>query len=171
MLFIFGFWCDCWKCQSHICFKLSFILSMAPQISDTVRQCIVVWHNEHHKSPAEIAVLAGCSIRTVFYILSYHCDFDTVHNPHVLRNHGCSCALDVGDLNYLFSLIETRPKIYLDEQQDELFINRNIDICIPTISHSLHCVAITHKGVAPLAREWNELLRATWQAEYGDSPA
>jgi transposase len=74
-------------------------------------------------------------------------------------------------LNYLISLLEARPKIYLDELQEELFTARDVDVSIPTISCALHRWEMSNKTVASTALERNELLRATWQAEYGDIPA
>ncbi|KAF9521949.1 hypothetical protein CPB83DRAFT_733998, partial [Crepidotus variabilis] len=75
------------------------------------------------------------------------------------------------DMNYMASLIHARPKIYLNEIQEELLVNREIDICIATLSRALRNWQISHKQVASAALEWNELLRAIWQAEYGDIPA
>ena len=70
----------------------------------------------------------------------------------------------------MISLLEARPKIYLDELQEELFTAQDIDVSIPTISRALHRWEMSNKTVASTALERNELLRATWQAEYGDIP-
>jgi hypothetical protein len=77
----------------------------------------------------------------------------------------------MGDMNYLASIIDARPKIYLDELQQELLLHRNIEVSISTISRALQRLAISRKKVSHEAIERNELLRATWQAEYGDIPA
>jgi hypothetical protein len=34
--------------------------------------------------------------------------------------HGQSRKLDTGDMNYIAALIDARPKIYLDEVQEQL---------------------------------------------------
>ena len=47
----------------------------------------------------------------------------------------------------------------------------DVDVSIETISQALRGLALTHKEQANKAAEWNEMLRATWQAEYGDVPA
>jgi hypothetical protein len=77
----------------------------------------------------------------------------------------------MGDINYITSLIEARPKIFLDEVQEKLSHHCGQEVSISTLSRTLHRIQITHKKVASEALERNELLQATWQAEYGDIPA
>ena len=143
---------------------------MAPRIPEALRRRILVWHHEEQKTPAEMATLAGCSLRAVYYILSYDRDYGTVYNPFA-RTVGRSRALSYGDLNFLVSIIAAKPKVYLDELQDELFTYRDVEVSIPTISRALQRWEISNKAVSTAALERNELLRATWQAEYGDIPA
>ena len=144
---------------------------MAPQVSDFMRARIVFWHNEKQIPPKEIADLAGCCVRTVYNILAYHRDYNTLRDPSTQGTHGRSRSLNMGDMNYIASLIDARPKIYLNEIQEELLNHRDVFVSIPTLSRSLRRMALTHKKVANSALERNELLRATWQAEYGDIPA
>jgi len=144
---------------------------MAPQISDEMRARIIVWHHEQHLSPQEIADLAGCCVRTVYNVLSYHRDFGTLRNPSTRGPHGGERSLNTGDMNYISSLIDAQPKIYLDEIQEELLNRRNVLVSIATLSRALRRMAITNKQVANTALERNELLRATWQAAYADIPA
>ncbi|EDR02986.1 uncharacterized protein LACBIDRAFT_331921 [Laccaria bicolor S238N-H82] len=75
------------------------------------------------------------------------------------------------DMNYLIALIAARPKVYLDELQEELYASRNADVSIATISWALRHWEMSNKHVASEALERNELLQAIWQAEYGDIPA
>ncbi len=130
----------------------------------------MVW-SEEGRSPEEIADLAGCSRRSVFRILAYHGKYGTIQNPFTEHTHGRFHELDMGDINYITSLIAARPKIFLDEIQDNLSLHRGRDVSISTLSRTLHQIQITHKKVASEALERNELLWATWQAEYGDIPA
>ena len=143
---------------------------MAPILSNEMRQCIITWHCKQHISASDIHTLAGCSLRTVYYILQFHRDYGTVDNPFAGPRGGVRC-LDMGDINYLSSIIDARPKIYLDELQQELLLHRNIDVSISTISHALQQLAINQKKVSHEAIEQNKLLCATWQAEYGNIPA
>jgi hypothetical protein len=144
---------------------------MAPQISDEMHARIIVWHHEQHLSPQEIADLAGCCVRTVYNVLSYHRDFGTLRNPSTHGPHGGEHSLSMGDMNYISSLIDAQPKIYLDEIQEELLNRRNVLVSIAPLSCTLHCMAITNKQVANAALERNELLHATWQAAHADIPA
>ncbi|KJA12885.1 hypothetical protein HYPSUDRAFT_115252, partial [Hypholoma sublateritium FD-334 SS-4] len=75
------------------------------------------------------------------------------------------------DMNYSLSLTQAKPKIYLDELQEALYENRAVDVSIPTISRALRQWEISNKQVASAAIERKEILRATWQAEYGNIPA
>ena len=151
-------------CLSHPTF-------MAPQVSDEMRARIIVWHDEQHLSVQEITGLVGCCVQTVYIILSYHCDYNTLRDPSTCRPHGADHSLNMGDMNYISSLIDARPKIYLDEIQDELLNRRDVFISISTLSCTLHRLSMTHKHVANEALKRNELLRATWQAAYADIPA
>ena len=48
---------------------------MVPQVLDEMHVWIIVWHDEQHLSAQEIAGLVGCSVQTVYNILSYHHDY------------------------------------------------------------------------------------------------
>jgi len=145
---------------------------MAPQVSDEMCARMVVWHEERHFSPKEIADLAGCSVRTVYYILSYNREFNTLRDPFTRgAHHGRPRTLDTGDMNYIAALVEAQPKIYIDEVQEQLLRARDVLVSIPTLSHALRHMALTNKQVANAALERNELLRATWQAAYANIPA
>ncbi|KAI9059852.1 hypothetical protein FKP32DRAFT_1527376, partial [Trametes sanguinea] len=66
--------------------------------------------------------------------------------------------------------LQANPTLYLDELQTQLSEARGVDVSIATISRTLHRIALTHKTVSKSSAERNELLRATWQAEYGGIP-
>jgi transposase len=127
--------------------NLSLSRSMAPHLSREMRERIIVWHYELQKSPPEIAQLASCSVRTVYNVLSLHRDFDTVDNPFA-QPRGRSRALNTGDMTYIASLLDARPKMYLDELQSELALHRDVDVSLTTISRALRRLAINHKKVA-----------------------
>ena len=93
---------------------------MAPPISEDMCRHMLVWYHEQQKTAPQIALLAGCSLRAVYYILSYDRNYGTINNPFA-QTVGRTQGLNTGDLNYLISLLEARPKIYLDELQEELF--------------------------------------------------
>jgi hypothetical protein len=76
----------------------------------------------------------------------------------------------MADINYLYSLVTANPTLYLDELQDQLYAVHDIYVLITTIWRALHQLAVTHKTVSAASSECNELLRATWQAAYGEIP-
>lgn len=87
---------------------------MAPPISQDMQNRILAWHQDLHLRPKEIATLAGCSVRSVHYIISYYIDYGTAKNPFA-RTVGRTRSLNIGDMNYLVSWIAAHPKVYLDE--------------------------------------------------------
>src|SRR6266511_4327851 len=117
---------------------------MAPHISQNMRERMVVW-SEEGRSPEEIAHLAGCSRCSVFRILAYHREYGTIQNPFAKHTHGRIRELDMGDINYITSLIQARPKIFLDEIQENLSHHRGREVSISTLSCTLHQIEITHK--------------------------
>ncbi|GBE83747.1 hypothetical protein SCP_0508030 [Sparassis crispa] len=141
---------------------------MALHTSRELRELMVSWRGI--KSIQEITALAHCSPRTVNEVFRIHRDYGVVQNP-LAHPRGAARILNTGDVNYISSLIAAKPCIYLDELQEELYIHRNIVVSLATLSRTLRRSALSHKQVSKEAMERNELLRATWQAEYGDIPA
>ena len=143
---------------------------MAPSTTIEMRKAMVRWRFEQHKTALEIAVLSGCSERTVYEVLRLHRDYGQVTNPFA-RTRGRPRILDNGDMEYIHALLQANPVLYLDELQEQLFAARDKDVSLATLSRAIRRLAMTHKRVSKTAAERNELLRATWQAEYGDIPA
>lgn len=142
---------------------------MAPHTTTEMRERMVVWHSELGKSTAEIAELAGCSQRTVQEVLRLHRETGNVRNTFA-QHRGGPRSLNQGDITYISSLLAANPTLYLDELQIKLAETRHVDVSISTLSRTIRRLAITHKKVSKAALERNELLRATWQAEYGNIP-
>lgn len=148
---------------------VTFISAMAPQITPQLRERMVFWRYEQHKKASEIAVLTGCAESTVYEILRLHRDFGTTTNPFRCQ-HGHPRVLDLADNNYIYSILKANPCLYVDEIQQRLFEVRNVEVSIATVCRVIWRLAITHKHVAKEALERDELVRAAWQAEYGDIP-
>jgi len=74
-------------------------------------------------------------------------------------------------VDFISSLLAANPCLYLDELQDRLATDRDTHVSISTVSRAVRNLALRRKRVSAAAMERNELLRATWQAEYGDIPA
>ncbi|KAG1743852.1 hypothetical protein EDB19DRAFT_1633141, partial [Suillus lakei] len=75
------------------------------------------------------------------------------------------------DTEYIHALLQANPVMYLDELQEQLLTAWNKDISLATLSRATRRLGLTHKDISKTATERNELLRATWQAAYGDIPA
>ncbi|KAH9957722.1 hypothetical protein BGW80DRAFT_1126005, partial [Lactifluus volemus] len=71
------------------------------------------------------------------------------------------------DLQYIQSILEARPTMYLNEIQGKLFQNREIVVSLATLSRTLRRLSLSSKAVSKEALERDELLRATWLAENG----
>ncbi|KAF8625708.1 hypothetical protein AX17_006784 [Amanita inopinata Kibby_2008] len=121
--------------------KPQLIMMLSPE----VQHLIVEWRLVHWKSHEEIALIAHCSVWTVYNVLNY-------------------C------LGYISGLIDACPKIYLDEIQEELAINCGVIVSLASVSWALHCQALSHKNVLHAALEKNEELQLAWIAEHGDIP-
>ena len=119
---------------------------MAPHLSWEMQEHINVWHYELHKTTPEIAQLASCSVCTMYNVLSFHCDFDTVDNSFA-NSCGRARALDKGDMIYLALLLDAQPKAYLDELQSQLALHHDVDVSLATISCALCQLAVSNKKV------------------------
>jgi len=155
--------------EDHLFIVCPLSLVMAPLTSNEMHEKMVIWWSKQHKTAAEIAGLASCFESTVYDVLRLHREYGQVTNlyAHPSRPH----ILQMADIEYIHSLWLANPALYLDELQEQLLSVRDVDVSLSTISHTIWGLALTHKHISKTAAERNELLRATWQAEYGDIPA
>ena len=106
-----------------------------------------------------IAQLANQCEKTVKNVLKTYQDYNQPINPFICppsHKH----VLDHDDLNYIKSILLTKPALFLDEIQDKLFVVRDVEVSISTLSHTLNRLVMTHKAVV---KEQNEHLCAMWQ--------
>ncbi|EUC54457.1 DDE family endonuclease [Rhizoctonia solani AG-3 Rhs1AP] len=80
---------------------------------------------------------------------------------------GCSRILSTEDKNFILSLLQARPSLYLDELQAALYTHRAVNVSLSTISRALVAAAYSRKSISREALERNEALRAAWQAQWG----
>jgi len=140
-----------------------------PHLSTELRELIVVWRHEQDKSVLQIAELADCSSSTVYEVLRLHREYGTASNPNA-HARGRPRVLDTAAKDYIASLLEANPVLYLDEIQERLYEAQDIHASIATISRAVRQLGISHKSVSTEAAERNEILRATWKAAHGDIP-
>jgi hypothetical protein len=67
---------------------------------------------------------------------------------------------------YIESLLERTPDIYLYEIQEELILNRGVEASIPCISTSIHRCGYTRKKLSVPAAERDEVLRTEFREAY-----
>ncbi|KAG1878835.1 hypothetical protein F4604DRAFT_1499008, partial [Suillus subluteus] len=94
--------------------------------SQEMRQNIVFWWFEQHRTALEISQLAQCSEKTVYNILRLHQDYGQVTNPFACCR-GCPHILDTIDTEYIHALLQANPAMYLDELQEQLLTAQNED--------------------------------------------
>lgn len=140
---------------------------MAPHLDQQLRERIVSWRINDKKTAPEISALANCSEATVYEVLRLHRVFGQISNPY-RQQRGRPRLMDQGDMNYVYSILEANPSLYVDEIQQSLFQARNVDVSIATICRALKRLAVSHKKVAREALERDEMVRAAWLADYGD---
>ncbi|KAI0311170.1 hypothetical protein OF83DRAFT_1042045, partial [Amylostereum chailletii] len=59
---------------------------------------------------------------------------------------------------------------FLDEIQDRLDQQLGIHVSLATVSRAVCGLALTHKHISKEAMERNDVLRAQWDAQWGDLP-
>ncbi|KAH9974442.1 hypothetical protein BGW80DRAFT_1155581, partial [Lactifluus volemus] len=80
------------------------------------------WFYDFELPVKEIVLLSGHSQSTDYTILQLYNTCGTVTNPLACHT-GRKCLLDPQDLQYIQSILEAQPTIYLDKIQGKLFQN------------------------------------------------
>ncbi|KAF9071913.1 hypothetical protein BDP27DRAFT_1198563, partial [Rhodocollybia butyracea] len=140
-----------------------------PHLSREMKQCIVRWYYELDYGANEISKLADCSISTVYETLQTWRQYGDVENLYRQRPGRRRC-LDQHAVNYISSLIQANPTLYLDEIQHELEAALDTEVSLSTIYRTLVRIAISSKKISKEAVERDELLLATWMAVNGTTP-
>lgn len=138
-------------------------------LSREMKQCIVRWHYELDYGANEISKLANCSTSTVYDILQTWRQYGDVENLY-RQSPGRRRCLDQHAINYISSLIQANPTLYLDEIQHDLEAALDVNVSLSTIYRTLVRIAISNKKISKEAAERDELLRATWMAVNGITP-
>ncbi|KAG2060983.1 hypothetical protein BDR06DRAFT_871365 [Suillus hirtellus] len=106
---------------------------MASHLRSQLSECIVAWCYGHGKSAQEIAELADYSEHTIYDILPLYRNFGQNPNPFSCQN-APPCILELDNVNYIYSILEANPGLYIDEIQQQLHSIHNVDVLIATIS-------------------------------------
>ena len=84
-----------------------------------------------------------------------------IHTP----NQDMVRVLTPADEDYIRSLMEARPSIYLDEIQEGLLAEHEVRVFIPTVSRTLARMGRSKRSLSRKAAECNERLQALWELE------
>ncbi|KAF9034761.1 hypothetical protein BJ165DRAFT_1332373, partial [Panaeolus papilionaceus] len=95
--------------------------TMTAPLSDDLKQHIISWYFDPDSPMTMDAIqqLAGCSIGAVYNTISNYQNYGQTSNPFPDRR-GCPPTLTDDDSNFLLSLLEANPALYLDELQQRL---------------------------------------------------
>ena len=84
---------------------------MTPPLDWQLQEHIVLWWYIDKLPVEDIAHLARCSTSTVHNILSH---FQAAGDPSTYARSGCPCILEVDDINFIHTLVQDNPVIFLD---------------------------------------------------------
>ena len=97
---------------------------MAPQITQQLHEQIIFWQYQEYKTVSKISSLIGCTEKTVLNILHLYRNFGQVNNLYK-HERGRPRVINTGDMNYISSILEANPTLYVDEIQQRLFEARD----------------------------------------------
>ena len=119
----------------------------------------------------DVARAFSVSLDFVHRVVSLHKHYGQVTDP-CAQPQGGHRILTSEDDNYIRSLIEERPTIYLDEIREKLVTEHGVNISLATISRTLARLQCSKKSLSRRAAERNEELRILWESktatEYDD---
>lgn len=138
---------------------------MTPPLSRELRWLLVYWYNDLGWDAEECSRVSNRSVSSVYRVIRCFRERGTVDNPRFAS--GRPRLLSTEDKNFLLSLLQARPSLYLDELQSALLAERGVDASLATVSRVLVAAAFSRKSIAREALERNEALRAAWQARWG----
>ena len=115
----------------------------------------------------EVADIFNVSPTFVHCVVDLHRKHGQVTDPYAQPRRGHR-VLTLADEDYIRSLIEARPSIYLDEIQEGLLTQREVYVSIPTVSRTLARMGCSKRSLSRKAAERSERLRALWELEIAE---
>lgn len=135
---------------------------MPRRFSDDLKARVPVLFYDHHLDVRTICKYLGMKKSLAYNILNQydnHLDSGIPVHTHSKRS-GRPRTLNAIDEQFIFSLIEHCPCLYLDEIQDALLQARRINVSIPLLFRTLKKLEITRKVVSVKAIERDEVRRS-----------
>lgn len=128
---------------------------MYPYLSPEMHVSVVQWFYRDKLPVHHIATLARCSQDSVYQAIWNQTNFGTSFHPNGHSQHHPR-ELITGDIQYILSILQASPTLYLDEIQTWLFTTCYVSVSLSTISRTLYRIGYTHKATANEAAEHNQ---------------
>lgn len=127
----------------------------------------VLFHAQHFKVK-EICEILGVKKSMVYQALIYYRDYGISHNPHARNHAGRPRGLTATDTKLVYSVLQRRHTVYLDEIQKALREDRGINASVPTMCRTLRRLHFSRKCTSVRALERNDMLRAAFMNRIAD---
>lgn len=138
-------------------------------ISVDLKARIPVLRYEQHFEVKEICKILGIRKTTVYKVLQFHREHNSVLNPHADRYRvRRPRMLATSHINFIQKLLNQDKDLYLDEIQDRLKAEYGIRPHVATLSRTLRRLHFSHKKTTPRAIEQDNVRRAIFMNEIGD---
>ena len=134
-------------------------------VSKDLKARIPTLHQSGYKVN-EICEILGVQKSLVYQTLQYHQLYGIPYNPFAQAT-GRHRILTPIDLGFIRLLLAHHHTLYLDELQEELRVQRNLHVSLPTLMRTLRHLHFSNKRVSVQALERNDLQRAIFMNKIG----
>ncbi len=131
------------------------------KVSTDLKARIPVLFLDQGRSVAEICEILGVAKSMVYQTLAYIREYGTLQNP-LARRGGRPRILTGEHIEFIRTLLDEKPTLYLDEIQDNLARTFGISVSLATLVRTLRRIRYSSKAVVKAAAERDELLRAAY---------
>lgn len=139
---------------------------MVAAYSPDLRGRIVQYYHQG-ETMRTVADTFNVSVGFVHHVVDLHRKYGQITDPYAQPRRGHR-ILTLADEDYIRTLVEARPSIYLDEIQEELLTERGAGASLATISRTLTRMQCSKKSLSRRAAERNEELRTLWELEVAE---
>jgi len=117
---------------------------MGRAISEDLKRRIVLMYETDGLTMEVISERLHVSVGLISKVVHLHRLYGQVTDPFSHRT-GCPSVLENDDLQFISTILDANPGLYLDEIQDKLANVRNIHVSIASIARALHRLDLTRK--------------------------
>ncbi|KAF5317766.1 hypothetical protein D9619_012502 [Psilocybe cf. subviscida] len=130
-------------------------------VSPDLKARIPVLKHAHGYTVQEIVSILGVQKTLVYETLKSFSLHGVASRPAV-RSGGRTRFLHHDDINFVKSVLEQDPTLYLDELQDQLLARRGVSVSIPTLLRAIRRIHFSRKSLSIRALERNDLNRSIY---------